>query len=297
MDGKLAQPPDQALGELADAQHGPLSHVQIIALVGRGGFEHRVRSGRLHRVHRGVYVPGRRRLSRRGVWMAAVLACGDGAVLSHRSAAALWGMAPRGGTRVDVTVPGRGGRGQRDGLKVHRARLAHDVITSRDGIPVTTPMRTLVDLADTLDEDRLHRAVTQAEIVRLLDVEAIRTCLAGRRGAGKLLRILTQLEEPAMIRSDLERRFRRLCTSAHIPQPEVNALVAGDEVDFLWRRAKLVVEADGRETHLTRAAFETDRARDARLTVLGFRVVRFTYRQIVDDPGSVGVMVRALLSG
>ena len=209
--------------------------------------------------------------------MVAVLACGEGAVLSHRSAAMLWGLLkPREGA-VDVTVPGIGGRKRRQGIRVHRSTsLTPKAATIRQGIPTTTPARTILDLRRVADRRILEDAVGQAEIRRL-----------------PIGRLPGLLHEPT--RSRLERRFLRLCKRHALAKPEVNFEIGPYEVDFLWPDRKLIVETDGWESHGTPSAFEADRARDAYLESLGYRVVRFTYRQVWHDGAVVAQRLRALL--
>jgi predicted transcriptional regulator of viral defense system len=261
----------------------------------------RVASGRLYAVHRGVYAIGRRRLSREGVWLAAVLAAGPGAVLSHRSAAAHWGLVGGDGARVDVTIPTRNGRARRPGLAIHRPRRfpARDECTFHEGIAVTTPARTLLDVAGVLGRTAVARALERAEQLRLFDLRAIEQVIAAhapRPNARRLVQAL-DIADPAPTRRELERLMLALCRAHGLPRPEVNVLVADLEVDFLWRHAGLVVETDGFETHGTRAAFERDRVRDATLAVAGFRVIRFTWRRVTREPDAVGATIRALLGG
>jgi very-short-patch-repair endonuclease len=205
--------------------------------------------------------------------MAAVLACGKGAVLSHRSAAALWTiLAPA--DIIEVTVPGAAGRKARDGIRVHRSlTLLPSQTTRRAGIPVTKPSRTLGDLKRALPSDQFAAALRRAEFRRLP--------LGGQL-------------EPEHTRSELESRFLALCRRHHLPKPEVNVRVGPFLVDFLWRARRLVVEVDGFGAHGTRSAFEADRARDAQLT-MGFDVVRFTWRQVVEEASAVAATLRALL--
>lgn len=227
--------------------------------LGRKGASRRVGAGRLHRVHRGVYAVGQPALSRQGRWLAAVLTCGEGAVLSHRNAAALWGLLESVSGPVHVTVPGDGGRRRRAGITVHRSpalRVADT--TRRHGIPVTTPARTVADLRRELPAADVRKALRKAEVLGL-DV-----------GHG----------DPDPTRSELEHLFLQLCRRNGVPRPEVNVRVDAFVVDFLWPERRVIVEVDGYRYHRGRAAFEADRARDARLTELGFRVLRFTFRQL-----------------
>jgi very-short-patch-repair endonuclease len=206
--------------------------------------------------------------------MAAVLACGDGALLSHRTAGALWGIiaAPE---VVDVTVPGDAGRRSRDRIRIHRSStLAPGDCTARYAIPVTKPARTLEDLRRTLPWTRFAPALREAEFLRLPIGDQF---------------------EPDHTRTELEARFLALCRRHRLPRPEVNVRVGRFRVDFLWGDQRLIVEVDGWEAHRTRSAFEEDRARDVRLRLLGYTVVRFTWRQLTEHPGEVAATVRAFL--
>jgi len=293
-----------ALAALAGRQHGVVALFQLAALgLGGSGVRSRVAAGRLHRVHRGVFAVGHRLLSREGHWMAAVLACGPGSVLSHRSAAALLGLRPSARHDVDVIVPGRSGR-VRAGIDVHAAGTLHAVdITIVRGIPCTSVARTLLDLADVVDRRGVERAIEQAEILRILDVRALNDVLdrgKGRRGCAVLRALLGAHRSGATAtRSELEERFLRICREAGVTGPRVNAFVAlpdgGFEVDFLWPAERLVVETDGRAYHGTRHVFESERERDRRLVLAGWRVVRFTWRQLSEGPGEVTDVVQALL--
>jgi very-short-patch-repair endonuclease len=232
-----------------------------------------------------VYAVGHSALTREGWWLAGVLAVGGDAVLSHRSAAELWGIRTRGWPKVDVTTT-RSTRAMK-GIDLHRTRRLN-AITERKGIPVTTPDRTLVDLAEVLPEDEVQRALHQAQTLSLIAHDTGPDPINGRRGTAKL----RAPKDPS--RSVLERRFKRLCRDAGIEEPENNVMVAGLEVDFLWRERRLVVELDGWQYHRSRQAFERDRERDARLTRAGHTVLRFTHRQVTERPGEV---VGAVLGG
>jgi very-short-patch-repair endonuclease len=245
-----------------------------------------VRAGRLRVIHRGVYATGGAVLRVEGRRLAAVLACGPGAVLSHRSAAAHWGLLNTDQTRIDVSAPAT--RHGVPGIRLHRTRFldAQDT-TDHEGIPITTVHRTLLDLAATVRSDRLERALAQAMHLQLYDQRAIDDAIArstGHRGTGVLARATAR--EPKRTRSEFEARFLKLVREAGLPEPEVNAsLTALDhqdiEVDFYWPTHRLVVETDGWESHRTLAAFRRDRAKDAALTAAGYRVLRFTWD--VDD--------------
>ncbi len=234
-------------------------------------------------MHRGVYAVGHTALGAKARRLAAVLACGPGAVLSHVSAAAHWGLLHTAAARIDVTAP-RGRHGA-PGIRLHRSRSldARDTAT-HDGIPITTVARTLLDLAATMPAHRLERALAQADHLRVYDHRAITEVIDranGHRGTAALAQA-TALE-PKLTKSDWEVRMLKLVRDAELPEPLVNhALIAPDygycEVDFYWPAHDLIVETDGWETHGTRTAFERDRAKDAALTAAGQRVLRFTWR-------------------
>jgi predicted transcriptional regulator of viral defense system len=291
---------ERAIQELAAGQHGVVSLPQLRSLgLGASGVRRRAAQGKLRRLHRGVYSIGLAAPSAEARYMAAVLACGPGAALSHRSAAAHLGLRPCSRHPIDVTAPGRPGR-TRAGIDMHRAHglEPRDVIPI-DGIPCTTVARTLLDLAETIDRAALERAVERAETLRSFDLTAVEDVLgrAGRRTGATTLRaaLAAYSPEPAFTRSELERRFIALCGKAGLPRPQVNLHRHGFEVDFTWPDRSLMVEADSLRHHGTRAAFERDRRRDQRLTVEGWRVVRFTWRQVVDEPDTVVATLRTLL--
>jgi very-short-patch-repair endonuclease len=215
-------------------------------------------------------------LSNEGKWLAAVLACGEGAALSHRSAAGLWNLMSVSGSLVDVTVPGTGGRRRRRGIRLHRSlSLTPALTTRRNGIAVTTPARTLADLRSFATQDELHAAIRQAEVLHL------------PIGDGP---------EPDLTRSELERRFVWLCRRHRLPASEVNVPVGPYLVDFLWRERRLIAETDGYRFHRGRSAFEDDRARDVELKLQGYEVLRFTHRQVVEGASEVPHALRALLT-
>lgn len=296
---------ERLISELAAAQHGVITLAQLGALgLGKSGVSRRAAAGRLHRVHNGVYAVAGARLGEDGVFMAAVLACGPGAVLSHRSGAALLGLRRDERARVDVTRPAGSAR-RRPGIDVHVTRtLAPEDVTATEGIPCTTVARTLVDLGDVAGRRAVERAVDQAEALRLFDLRAVEGALARagpRRGAGLLRAVLAEREEPQLTDRELEERFLALCRAASLPGPAVNAWITLEngvayKADFLWRREKLIVETDSRAFHLHGQAFEHDRLRDQRLTLAGFTVVRFTWRQVRHEPRRVAGALASLLA-
>jgi very-short-patch-repair endonuclease len=231
--------------------------------------------------------------------MAAVLACRDDALLSHQSAAALWGFRPSVSAHVDVTAP-RGRSVSREGIRVHHARQLHpDHRTVRDGIPVTTVACTLLDLAEALSPTQLQRAFEEADRLELIDMRAIDRLTErchGRHGLKPLAALVATHRGPApLTHSELERRFLDLCREAGLPPPMVNAQVAGLEVDALWPKHRLVVELDGYAFHHHRASFERDRERDAVLQLAGHRVLRMTHRRLELEPVAVAATVRSML--
>jgi very-short-patch-repair endonuclease len=256
-------------------------------------------------VHAGVYAVGHAPLTRNAWYMAAVLACGEGAVLSHRSCAALRGLRADARSLVDVVSRARrAGRGH-DGIDAHTSTtLLRRDIAIVDGIPCTSVARTLLDLAEVVDRRSLERACERAEVLRVFDLQALDDVLArarGRRGGTRLAEVLADLHPGGTLtRSELEERFLALCRSQRLPPPEVNAWIplapTGFAADFMWRAQRLDVELDGRDVHMTPQAFERDRLRDQRLQVAGWRVMRFTGRQLAHDPQRVAATVRALLT-
>ena len=237
MKGKSDQPPvDLRLSAVAARQYGVITRSQVLAAgIGDTGIEERIRTGRLLRLHRGVFAVGHRELRRQGHWLAAVLACGPGAVLSHASAGALWDIRGSASAYVDITVPSRAGRVKRNGLRVHRSgRLSPDEVIVHERMPVTTVARTLLDLADVLPPQTLKRAVNEAEYLRILDMTSLIAVVQNNPGRrdGKLLRAA---EGPAeLTRSHLEQRFIEILSRHNVPRPRVNTRIEGYEVDFAW---------------------------------------------------------------
>ena len=259
--------------------------------------EVRLRTGRLHSVHRGVYAVGRPELTDRGRWLAGMLAAGSGAVLSHRSAAALWGVRPWHARVVELTC--RSGS-RKPGLIVHRSILQPDETTHRYSVPVTRVARTLIDLAEAVPRADLERAVHQAYRLRVYDAVAVQRALERHRrrpGAGLLSRILADHPEGSgRTRSPLEVAMLRICRDHDLPAPLVNVVVEGRERDFYWPDHGLVVETDGAGSHLTPYSFEDDRERDTFLREAGYEVRRFTYRQITERPDWVAARLEAALT-
>ncbi len=287
------------MAELAAAQRGLVTRAQLVAAGMRtGAIDRRVALGRLHPVHRGVYSVGHRLLSAEGKMLAAALACGHG-VVSHLHAGALWGFMAQVPGPIDVTVPVRAGRESRGGIRLHRVPLAADEVTRRQGIPVTSPARTLVDIAAIVPRRRMERVLDEAEYRRRLDRWTLACAIelnSGRAGGRVLAAILREHSAGSTrTRSQLEERFLALCSTNELPRPRVNCWVAGLEVDFLWQGARLIVETDGLAAHGTRASFERDRSRDVRLQTAGYAVMRFTHRQVALQAKGVMASLRRML--
>lgn len=304
---KSQDPPrDRAIWALAAVQDAVISLAQLTDLgLSASGVGKRVAAGRLYRVHQGVYsLIAPALLTRNGRFMAAVLACGNRAVLSHRAAATLHELRLRTRSLIDVTAPGSRGKG-RPGIRAHSAAtLLERDTTLIDNIPATSLARTLLDIAEDAIRREVERAIDAAEQNRTLDMSAIDDVLAragGRHGAALLTSVLQEHRLGCTItRNDLEEAFLRICRSIGLPPDHVNAWIpfpdgGGAEADFLWHAPRLIVEVDGRDVHTTRRAFESDRRRDQRLAMLGYRVIRFTWRQVIHEPDHVAATLRALL--
>jgi hypothetical protein len=286
-----------ALLARAARQHGVVSRADLRTL----GFDdaavrRRVESGLLRRVHPGVFAGGQR-LTPEGLYLAAVRAAGDAAVLSHRAAAAHWHLLRYDGTIVDVLLPhGRGAR-SRTGIRIHRTRrpIEHEV---RDGIPVTTVARTLADLTEVVPLRKLEKALEQADRLDRLDVSAIDAIAGadpGRRGPGLVARLVRAHDTQSFTRSELEDAFVEFCDRHGLPPPATNARVEGMEVDAVWVQARLVVELDSGSWHKTRERFRSDRAKSRRLTVLGWTALRVTDAEMDEEPELIAREIRALL--
>lgn len=307
-DSSCQAPVDVAVAQLAAAQHIVFSLDQLRGLgLSKAAVSKRMGTRRLHRIHQAVYslVPPEL-LAKRGHYMAAVLACGEGAVLSHRSAADLLGLRATHRARIDVTVP-RHRRCKHRGIEVHRSTsLTPADVTIVDGIPCTTVARTIFDLAAVLRRRQVERAIDQAEVEELLDVAALQAQLAARpsaRGAGVIKAILREhLAGSTLTWSELEERFLALVRRARLPLPQVNEWIVlsdGEPAirgDFVWRAQRLVVETDGYQFHGHRAKFERDRRRDQVLVANGYRVMRITWRQLSEEPLAVTARLATALA-
>ncbi len=288
---------DRRIARLAGRQHGVASRGQLLgAGVTARQIDRRIAHGLLHPLHRGVYAVGANVLSQRGVWLAAVLACGPGALLSHRSAAALHGLVRARGPS-DVTVGNR--RRERPRLRTHHARtLLPADRTLVDRIPATSIPRTLLDLAAVADLHTVRRAFEEAERLRLLrmrELEDLRRRCHGHHGTGRFDAALAAHRAPPEVRSELERLLLELCERGGIPLPAVNVQVGCHLVDCLWTGERVVAELDGWTYHRTRAAHERDHQRTTELELGGYVVLRFTYRQVTEQAERVTARLRQAL--
>jgi very-short-patch-repair endonuclease len=288
--------PDAVVVALAGRRHGVITTAQLAqAGLSKDAIAGRVQRGWLRRRHRGVYVVGplESPLTRA---MAAVAAYGDGALLSHYPAGVLWGLCRPPAGAMHVTVSGRPAHG-REGIEVHRATLHPHDATREHGVPVTSPARTLLDLAATLPERELDRAVEEAQVQRRVSTHSLNEQFSrypAHRGTAALTKAVRI--DPAFTRSEAERRLLELIRAARLPRPTVNVKLGDWEVDFLWRDNKLIVEVDGYAFHSSRSSFERDRRKDQELQTAGWRVIRFTWRQITEEPEAVIATLAAALA-
>jgi very-short-patch-repair endonuclease len=295
-------------GEIARTCHGQHGLITLEQLKARGltvqAVHERLMAGRLHRIHQRVYslTPGV--MTVRGKFMAAVLACGTGAVISHRSAAYLWGLVDVWEEPIDVTAPNRRGRSPA-GVAAHRDGSLQPVDKTRvHGVPCTSLARTLLDFAGRAPDWELRKVVAQAEVLGVLDLEAMRSVLRRgrrRRGVARLRLILDTIHpQTRRTKGELERLFLAMCVREGLLHPEVNVWLevpGGNplQADFLWRDARLIVEADSRQFHDTGSAFEYDRKRAQRFELGGWRVSRCTWAQVEREPRRVAATVQAVL--
>jgi very-short-patch-repair endonuclease len=285
------------LWALIERQHGVVTRAQLVEHgLSENAIKHRLAKGRLHRIWRGVYAAGRPELTMHGRWMAAAMACGAGAALSHESAAALWEIRPRRGGEIEVSVPQRVVR-HRKGITVRRrAWLAPEEVTRHHGIPVTTPVCTLVDIAARLDRDRLEAAINEADKRGLVTVPTMRAALEGltRRPGLALLRETLDRRTFTLTASQLERRFLPIARRAGLGRPETGRYVGGFKVDFFWPDLGLVVETDGLRYYRTPAQQARDRLRDQAHAVAELTSLRFTHGQVRFEPNHVQATLAAV---
>ena len=287
------------VAELAERQYGVVTSAQLRRLgFSKSAIGRAARSRRLVRVHQGVYAVGHGALPRRGRCLAAVLACGERAVLSHGAAAWLWGLLPRFPAEVDVTVAGGGG-GRHAGVSVHRSSIPEEAERGiLVAIPITSLERTLLDVAATRSKWDLDTAIERAERRAMLDIGAVDAALrrrSGTRGAGRLRVATDPYRDPAFSRARSERLFLAMTKAAGLPRPAVNTWVGKWEIDAYWEAERFAVEVDGWEAHGTRKAFEDDHLRWEEMKLAGIEVVPISARRVERRPAEVGRSLRTLL--
>jgi hypothetical protein len=287
----------RGLGELAQRQHGRVAHRQLLALgFTRSAIGRRIDSGELVSVHPRVYAVGHDVRTAEAAWMAAVLAAGPRALLSHRSAAAAWDLRRTSSGLVEVTAVSRSRRSLR-GVRVHQTRgfHPHDVACIKS-IPVTSLARTLLDNAEVLPLRQVIRMIEEAERLQIFDLKALEGLIErsrGRHGIKPLRAAISEVNgEPARVNSDWERDFLDFCDDYGLPRPELNVIVEGYEVDALWRDQKLIVELDSWGHHRHRSAFENDRRKYGALQLAGYLVLPITWRRLEEEPEEVACMIR-----
>lgn len=295
MEDTKLPPNSDRLWDLVRRQHGVVSRAQLLALgFGSKAIAHRIAKGRLHVLWRGVYAVGRPRVGQRGQWMAAVLSCRADALLSHRSAAALWGLTTRRSPVVEVVIP-HAARRRRPGIRINRrVDLGPEHRREVDGIPVTDVVSTLVDLASSAPEWQVERAINDADRLDLVDLEELRAMvgtLSPRPGMACMRRLLGC---DALTDSGLERKFLALVRAAGLPLPETQAWVSGYRVDFYWPDLGLVAEADGWRHHRTPGEQATDHRRDQAHTAAALTTLRFAESQIRYAPEEVTRRLKAV---
>lgn len=291
--------PHGELADLAAAQQGVVSHAQLMDLgYSTGAIARALEAKRLHRLHRGAYALGHTEVSRHGLCLAAVLSCGDEAVVSHESAAWLWGLSARWPSPPHVTTPIRGH--SRRTIRLHHSTiLEEEDRTILERVPTTAVARTFLDLSISSSQGRVESMLERAERLGLLDIGAIDFLIArsGRHPGRKRLLVATAIyRDPAMTRARTERLFIALVRRAGLPRPAINYFIAGHEIDAYWERERFAVELDGYATHGTRAAFERDPVRIERLKLAGIDAIRITARRIEREPDQVAVTLRSLLA-
>lgn len=297
MDGSIVQSSgtgsrsrDAAIWELVKRQHGAIARSQLLEMgLSPRQIERRIATGRLHPVWRGVYAVGRPELGALGRWMAATLACGPGAVLSHGSAAALWGFGNEPNGWIEVSIPATARRNHPEIRTRRRAVLQPGEVTAHKGIPVTDPIRTLIDEATRLRPMQLEREINEADKLDLVDPEILRAALERHSGQPGVAPLRTLLDRRTfrLSDSDLELYFRPLARGAGLPEPQTKVWVNGFEVDFYWPELGIVVEADGLRYHRTPSQQERGLLRDQTHLAAGLLPLRFSHAQIRYEAGHV----------
>jgi hypothetical protein len=290
MTPQISESQSRQAWELAHRQHAVVTRGQLLGLgFSAEAIKHRLQRGRLHTVVRGVYAVGRPHLNREGRWMAAVLACGPGAVLSHRSAAALWGFGKEHTDYIDVSIK-RTSEARILGLRCHRRpSLPSQEVEPRLNIPVTTPVRTFLDLATVTGPKTIERSINEADKLNVIDADSLRKALDDHPGQPGIRLLRHVLDEHTFRLSDdeLERLFRPLAAAAGLPAPLTKHMVNRFEVDFFWPELGLVVETDGWRYHRTPSAQTRDALRFQVHVANGLIPLRFSHYQVKYQPRHV----------
>jgi very-short-patch-repair endonuclease len=288
MGSQTVPTPGRAAWAIAKRDQNIVSRAELLEV----GFhpkaiEHRVKTKRLHPQARGVYSVGSPHLTKYGRWMVAVKRCGPGAVLSFLSAAVLWGLWEKEPDRISVTVP-RNRRPRAQDMTPHRRDLPRRALTRHHGIPVTSVVQTLIDLATILTRDQLERVIGQADAKNVIRADALRERLETEDGRGaRTLKETLDRDSFVLSHSELERLFIPLAERAGLPRPESQRQLGSARVDFYWPELNLVVECDSLRYHRTQLQQAEDRARDHAHLLAGRTCLRFTHHQVAHEPGHV----------
>ncbi len=293
---------DDRIGVITGSQRGCASRAQLLAAgIDRSAIFRRTHNGRLERVHCAVYALPQTADLPLAAETAALLACGEGAMLSHHSAATLWGLRPGAARPVHVTIPGRRGFPAPDGVRVHRSTtLAPDDVGIHQGLPVTSPARTILDVSATLPDRDVERLLDEGlfalRIVKLVEIDGAVARAGHHPGRRRLARVASHHRHSTQTDSPPEERLLQLIRAAALPEPRLQAPVLGYRLDFFWPQLRLAVEVDAYGTHGAPSRFEADRRRDARLlTEMGIVVVRLTKAMIEQRPWeAIGLVARAI---
>lgn len=292
----MEEPIDRQIAAFAARQRGYITRAQLVKLgLGLGAIRYRVRIGRLIRVYAGVYAVGHVPTLPQDRAVGALLACGPGAVLSHGSAAVIWGIFRRWELPFEVTAPTVR---RRRGIRVHRAALARRDVTRELGIRVTSVARTLLDLAPRMTDKALRRAVADQRRAGHLSLPQLQDVVDRFPRSPGSVRLRPLLDPPPgnPTRSELEDRFVAFCEQWGLPQPETNVWVAGREVDAWFPRERVIVELDGWDFHSDRESFEGDREKDRAALALGIPTIRLTHMRMESDPQSEAATLHRILA-